>query len=167
MFWLIFRSVEEASKMILNEFERKKSVFDILMYFLKRILSFIFVYIIFKSVSYHKSYLTKIEFDNYFLTNYFKKIDKRRKLNNQRTLLPLKKVCSKWQQSAKTKQRSISSPSPWSDFRNIKITFLIVFALSHPQTFALEKNLTTKIFYFNCPIARLDLETKWESIYVD
>lgn len=84
--------MEEASKMIINEFERKKSVFDILMYFLKRILSFIFVYIIFKSVSYHKRYLTKIEFDNCFLTNYFKKLDNRRKLRQQNTLLPLKKV---------------------------------------------------------------------------
>lgn len=78
--------------MILNEFERKKSVFDILMYFLKRILSFIFIYIIFKSISYHKSYLTKIEFDNCFLTNYFKKIDNRRKFRHQHSLLPLKKI---------------------------------------------------------------------------
>lgn len=36
--------------------------------------------------------MKKIEFNNYFITDYFKRIDKRRKINDHKHLLPLKKV---------------------------------------------------------------------------
>lgn len=40
---------------------------------------------------YHHNYLNRINFDNFYITKYFKTLDARRELQNQRTLLPLRK----------------------------------------------------------------------------
>lgn len=42
--------------------------------------------------SYHDKYLTEIEYDNIYVTSYFRKIDARRKARDSLTLLPLKKT---------------------------------------------------------------------------
>lgn len=44
------------------------------------------------AIKYNKNYLKKIDFNNYFITDYFKSIDKRRKINGHKHLFPLKKV---------------------------------------------------------------------------
>lgn len=41
---------------------------------------------------YQRNYVNNIEFNNIFITKYFKKIDKRRFDRGHHTLLPLKKV---------------------------------------------------------------------------
>ncbi|KAJ8978448.1 hypothetical protein NQ317_017651 [Molorchus minor] len=43
------------------------------------------------SQKYHDKYLRDIEFDNIYITKYFRKIDARRKVNDKPTVLPLKK----------------------------------------------------------------------------
>lgn len=43
-------------------------------------------------MKYHDQYINNIEFDNFFITKYFKRIDARRMERGDRNLLPLKKV---------------------------------------------------------------------------
>lgn len=52
----------------------------------------LFLRIVTAAVNYHERYLTTIEHDNVYITAYFKEIDRRRRLRNKHTLLPLKKV---------------------------------------------------------------------------
>lgn len=51
-----------------------------------------FLRIILSAQSYHDKYLTEIEYDNVYVTSYFRKIDARRKARDSLTLLPLKKI---------------------------------------------------------------------------
>jgi hypothetical protein len=44
------------------------------------------------AVTYHDEYLTDIDYDNVYITDRFKRIDRRRGRREQYTLLPLKKV---------------------------------------------------------------------------
>lgn len=59
---------------------------------LSRCLSFVFLRIIVNAQTYHEKYLTEIEYDNVYVTSYFRKIDARRKARGSLTLLPLKKI---------------------------------------------------------------------------
>lgn len=55
-------------------------------------LAFLFLRIPIAAVNYHDLYLTNIDYDNIYITDYFKRIDEKRRRNNQLNLLPLKKV---------------------------------------------------------------------------
>lgn len=57
-----------------------------------RCLSFVFLKIIISAQTYHEKYLAEIEYDNVYVTSYFRKIDARRKARGSLTLLPLKKI---------------------------------------------------------------------------
>lgn len=59
---------------------------------IKRCLSFIFLKIILDALSYNDKYLSDIEFDNVYVTSYFRRIDARRKVRGSLTLLPFKKL---------------------------------------------------------------------------
>ncbi|XP_034941255.1 protein sneaky [Chelonus insularis] len=85
------RGARDTAKSIIHEFEIRRSIFDTLMVFIKRLLTFVFLKIIFYAQKYHDNYVTDIEFDNQYVTLYFRKIDERRKKLHKTTLLPLKK----------------------------------------------------------------------------
>ncbi|XP_055905141.1 protein sneaky isoform X2 [Eupeodes corollae] len=85
------RAAKETAKVVMEEITEKKKTFDYIMSIMQRILSFVFLKIIYASIMYHRNYLKTIEFDNTYITAYFKKIDQRRRERNQHTLLPLKK----------------------------------------------------------------------------
>ena len=55
-------------------------------------MALLFLRIVMAAVTYHEMYLTSINFDNVYITGYFKRLDKKRKKRDQVTLLPLKKV---------------------------------------------------------------------------
>lgn len=57
--------------------------------------AFLFLRILVAAVDYHDKYLTNIEYDNIYLTRYFKQLDERREMKGDMTLLPLKKVREK------------------------------------------------------------------------
>lgn len=42
--------------------------------------------------TYRRQYLADIDFDNVYITNYFKRIDERRRVKRHHTLLPIKSV---------------------------------------------------------------------------
>lgn len=44
------------------------------------------------AINFHDNFLSKIEFNNFYITNYFEKIDRRRMRGGQTTVLPLKKL---------------------------------------------------------------------------
>ncbi|KAK2574982.1 hypothetical protein KPH14_008745 [Odynerus spinipes] len=77
---------------VMHDFEVRKKFFESVITFIKRCLSFVFLKIILSAQKYHDKYLTEIEFDNIYVTRYFRKIDARRKARGSMTLLPLKKI---------------------------------------------------------------------------
>lgn len=87
-----YTTAADATRALVYNFKEKKSFFDGVMVFVKRFLSFIFLRILFAAQKYHDDYLSNIDYDNVYLTRYFKKIDARRHKMQRKTLLPLKKV---------------------------------------------------------------------------
>jgi len=57
----------------------------------KLLLNFNFIFVFINSYNYFKSYLTKIDFDNSCITQYFRLIDAKRYSIGKRTILPFKK----------------------------------------------------------------------------
>lgn len=86
------RDAAHTAKAVMHDVQQKKSILDSILIILKRILAFVFLKIIIDAQKYHDSYLRDIEFDNFYITRYFRKIDARRHVREQRTLLPLKKI---------------------------------------------------------------------------
>lgn len=86
------RDASDTAKAVLHEVKAKKTLLDHFLVILKRVLAFIFLRIILNAQKYHDTYLRDIEFDNIYITKYFRKIDARRKAQEKHTLLPLKKI---------------------------------------------------------------------------
>lgn len=77
-----------------NVKHKGEKVFDFinkLVKIIELLTSFSYSLVVINSLRYNQKYLNDISFDNFFLTKYFKHIDKRRKDKNLRTLIPLKK----------------------------------------------------------------------------
>ncbi|KAM9782568.1 E3 ubiquitin-protein ligase DCST1 [Neosynchiropus ocellatus] len=53
--------------------------------------NFTFIFVLIQAVLYLRSYLNDLHFDNMYITSYFRHVDARRKMENKRCLLPLKK----------------------------------------------------------------------------
>ncbi|XP_022909836.1 protein sneaky [Onthophagus taurus] len=86
------REATDTAKEVMHIVQRKKSFLESIMVIVKRVLAFIFLKIILDSQKYHDKYLRDIEFDNIYITRYFRKIDARRRREDKKTLLPLKKI---------------------------------------------------------------------------
>ncbi|XP_068084359.1 protein sneaky [Anabrus simplex] len=89
---LDIREAADTAEAIAHDFQAKKTLVDMFLMVIKRALSFIFIKIILEAQEYHDKFLTDIEFDNMYLTPYFRKIDARRRKREELTLLPLKKL---------------------------------------------------------------------------
>lgn len=81
-----------AAAGVMRDFEARKRFFNSVITLIKRCLSIVFIRIILNASKYHSEYLSDIEFDNVYITPYFRKIDARRKARGSLTLLPLKKL---------------------------------------------------------------------------
>ncbi|CAH1987297.1 unnamed protein product [Acanthoscelides obtectus] len=86
------RDAKDTAVAVMHEINRKKYILFQILTILKRLLAFIFLRIILESQKYHDRYLRDIEFDNIYITRYFRKIDARRRVQEKYTLLPLKKI---------------------------------------------------------------------------
>ena len=86
------KDVGETGKEMIHIVQRKKSFLHQILVVLKRALAFIFLRIIINSQNYQDKYLRDVEFDNFYITKYFRKIDARRRVSEKHTLLPLKKI---------------------------------------------------------------------------
>ncbi|KAF5272222.1 hypothetical protein FQA39_LY01304 [Lamprigera yunnana] len=86
------RDATDTAKAVFHTVKIKKDLLDSLLTILKRALAFIFLRIILNSQEYHDKYLRNIDYDNIYITKYFKHIDARRHKVEKKTLLPLKKI---------------------------------------------------------------------------
>ncbi|KAL3275786.1 hypothetical protein HHI36_020531 [Cryptolaemus montrouzieri] len=81
----------DTAKAIQHDVDEKKKILDKIFISLKRLLAFVLLWIILKCQNYHDQFLRNIEFDNVYITKYFRKIDARRKTGGKSVLFPLKK----------------------------------------------------------------------------
>ncbi|XP_063424227.1 E3 ubiquitin-protein ligase DCST1-like [Mytilus trossulus] len=88
---LEYTSVEEIRKGTMNEFKQREQLINMFKKLLKCLLGFTFLRVIYSSYKYNKKYLSDFSFDNIYVSDYFKHIDKRRNAQEKRGLLPLKK----------------------------------------------------------------------------
>ncbi|GLV32713.1 sneaky [Carabus blaptoides fortunei] len=86
------RDAVDTAKTVLHTVNQKKVLMDTFFSIVKRALAFVCLKVIIKAQSYLEKYLKDIEFDNIYITKYFRKIDARRKLQDKSVLLPLKKI---------------------------------------------------------------------------
>lgn len=86
------RDARDTAVAVLHTVNEKKSLLSSILVIIKRLLAFVFLRIIIQSQNYHDKFLRDIEFDNVYITRYFRKIDARRKVQEKHTLLPLKKI---------------------------------------------------------------------------
>lgn len=87
-----FRDASDTANAVLHTVQAKKDLLDAILVLLKRTLALVFLRIIINAQNYHDKYLKDIEFDNFYITKYFRHIDARRHRVEKKTLLPLKKV---------------------------------------------------------------------------
>jgi len=83
---------QEAEGALLYHFERKKEAFDYVMLVVRRLLTLVFLKVIFDAQRYLDGYLDDLQFDNRYVTGYFRRLDARRKMRGQATLLPLRSI---------------------------------------------------------------------------
>ncbi|XP_048751496.2 E3 ubiquitin-protein ligase DCST1-like [Ostrea edulis] len=86
-----YTMAEEMRKGTAHEFEKKQVWVEFLMTLLQRVLAFTFVLVLISAYKYNKKYLTDFQFDNIYISKYFRHVDARRHYQKKRTLLPLKK----------------------------------------------------------------------------
>uniref|UniRef100_A0A0K8VAB2 DC-STAMP domain-containing protein 1 n=1 Tax=Bactrocera latifrons TaxID=174628 RepID=A0A0K8VAB2_BACLA len=85
------RALDHISDMVVDDFNAKKKIFDIIMHITNTFLSLLVFKIAVAAIVYHKKYLSSIDFDNIYVTDYFRQVDDRRKRNKKPTILPLTK----------------------------------------------------------------------------
>lgn len=76
----------------MHSFEEKNIIMQSVISIVNICMALLFLRIIIASQDYHDRYLISIEYDNIYITDYFKRIDARRRRKGKYTLLPLKKV---------------------------------------------------------------------------
>ncbi|KAF7271176.1 hypothetical protein GWI33_015914 [Rhynchophorus ferrugineus] len=86
------RDARDTAVAILHKVKKKKTVLSQILNIIKRIIAFVFLKVIIASQDYQERYLNDIEFDNIYVSKYFRKIDARRKASDKIPLLPLKKI---------------------------------------------------------------------------
>uniref|UniRef100_A0A182LUT7 Dendritic cell-specific transmembrane protein-like domain-containing protein n=1 Tax=Anopheles culicifacies TaxID=139723 RepID=A0A182LUT7_9DIPT len=85
-------TIKNASKEMGKEFDQKKHFLRLVMYLVRKVFAFIFLRVIYSSLRYHNSYLWKINFNNFYITDHFRQIDARRALENHSPILPLRAI---------------------------------------------------------------------------
>ncbi|XP_017080043.1 protein sneaky [Drosophila eugracilis] len=83
------KSAEITAKAFTDDFDRRKRKFNKVMGVLQKILSLFMLRLVFVSIHYYYYYLNDVEFDNFYITEYFKHVDRRRKNNRDDVILPL------------------------------------------------------------------------------
>ncbi|XP_050397779.1 E3 ubiquitin-protein ligase DCST1 isoform X2 [Patella vulgata] len=89
------KASQTASEIVNNIRSELKSKIDLAKFcinILHRIMSASFVLLVINAVLYERKYASKVSFDNIYITSYFKKIDRKRKLDGKMSVLPLKKL---------------------------------------------------------------------------
>ncbi|EDV97933.1 protein sneaky [Drosophila grimshawi] len=83
------QSAQATAEEVIAEFERKRRTFKWVMMIIEKILCLMILGVLYASFEYHYRYRVNIEFDNFYITDYFEHVDARRKDAKLRSLLPL------------------------------------------------------------------------------
>lgn len=83
-------SAQETSEQFIKDFERRRRTFSFVMMIIEKFLYLFILGVICTSIRYHYKYCINVEFDNFYITDYFKHVDARRKLAQKPSLLPLR-----------------------------------------------------------------------------
>ncbi|CAB3229036.1 unnamed protein product [Arctia plantaginis] len=86
------QDAKETGERVIHAFEEKITLMGTVAVALNLYVAFLFLRILVAAVNYHDRYLTNIEYDNIYITKYFKQLDERREMRGDMTLLPLKKM---------------------------------------------------------------------------
>ncbi|XP_063830958.1 protein sneaky-like [Ostrinia nubilalis] len=86
------QDAKETGDRVMHAFEEKYIIMRTVITAVNVCVALLFLRIFLAAVTYHDQYLTNIEYDNVYVTSYFKRIDARRKKKDKYTLLPLKKM---------------------------------------------------------------------------
>ncbi|XP_002047477.3 protein sneaky isoform X1 [Drosophila virilis] len=82
-------SAQETSEQFIKDFERRRRMFSFVMTIIEKFLYLFILGVICTSIRYHYKYCINVEFDNFYITDYFKHVDARRKLAQKPSILPL------------------------------------------------------------------------------
>ncbi|XP_073953953.1 protein sneaky-like isoform X2 [Choristoneura fumiferana] len=86
------QDAKETGERVKQAFEEKFSIMQSAIVVVNICTALLFLRIVLAAQNYHDTYLTSIEFDNVYVTDNFKRIDRRRLVRNESVLLPLKKM---------------------------------------------------------------------------
>lgn len=87
------RQTFDTSNELMTQFTEKKNFVDFVLWMVvKWVLAFSFIRVLWKAEEYQRLYLTNIDFDNVYITDYFRRIDTRRRIQMKQTILPVKKM---------------------------------------------------------------------------
>ncbi|CAH0590450.1 unnamed protein product [Chrysodeixis includens] len=86
------QDAKETGERVMHAFEEKNILLRCVIVALNICMALLFLRIATAAISYHDNYLTGIEYDNVYITPYFKRLDAKRKRKGEMTLLPLKKM---------------------------------------------------------------------------
>ncbi|KAI8770579.1 E3 ubiquitin-protein ligase DCST1 [Biomphalaria glabrata] len=92
---LDYTPVEEMRQAAIHEVSAKTDLLRFLFSLVAQILTFVFLLVFKSAYDYNKKYLTDLNFDNKYITPYYRHIDARRHAEEKKTLLPLKKYETK------------------------------------------------------------------------
>ncbi|CAG5133025.1 unnamed protein product [Candidula unifasciata] len=87
-----YMPVEEMRQATIHEVKAKTDTINITLKVITHVLTFTFLIVFYGAYKYNGNYLTDLNWDNKYITAYFRHIDARRKDRGKRTLLPLKKA---------------------------------------------------------------------------
>lgn len=85
-------SAQNFSEEFLKDFERKRQKFTTIMTIIEKTMCLFIFYVIWTAVHYYWKYRSNVDFDNFYITHYFKHLDVRRKNSNRRSVLPLRRL---------------------------------------------------------------------------
>ena len=89
--WNTSRSFQQIQEDVKKELDEKINYLDLAFDIFNKILALSILWLCFQSYQYHLKYRTKDRFDNFYITNQFKKLDAKRREQGKPSLLPLKK----------------------------------------------------------------------------
>ncbi|XP_030369543.1 protein sneaky [Scaptodrosophila lebanonensis] len=84
------RTAQQSSDEFTEDFNRRKRIFDAIMLIIEKVLCLFLFRVICASIRYFLLYRSNIDFDNFYITDYFKHVDGRRKDLGKRSILPLR-----------------------------------------------------------------------------
>ncbi|CAG9808186.1 unnamed protein product [Chironomus riparius] len=86
------KTLNETGRELSRSLNEKAYLMDYIFRFCDKLMILIYLKIIYDGITYHDNYLSNINFNNYYITSYFKEIDERRTQERRRSILPVRSI---------------------------------------------------------------------------